>query len=296
MLNKEDFYKNIFIKIYDEIYMKLKNETTDIFLCGGASFKGNLSIRDKLRNSLLLEKNIRILYPEDLFIDMMNRDKNYDLLSLEKFLAHNSDYIFIVCESAGSLVELGAFTNNEQTVGKVIAIFDEKRRRDKSFIMLGPAKILRKQGNEHIIFYNDPEDLKKKVIKNLRQLNFNNKKFRTHKKPLDNLMGLYHYLIIVLYFYQKLELNDLKKSLIMLYEEKKYNVQDFETLFRPTLKLLYKNKFLVKTNIDGKSIYSLTNKGVNNALKYIHNSNINGRNRLFDSVRFDIMKYDYYSS
>ena len=64
-------------------------------------------------------------------MEILNKDKESDLLSLEKFLADNCDIICIICESAGSLVELGAFTNNDATVGKVIAVIEEKRKKIK---------------------------------------------------------------------------------------------------------------------------------------------------------------------
>ena len=69
-----------------------------------------------------------------MLIEVLNETKDADLLSYEQFLANNSHMIVIVCESAGSLVELGAFTNNEYTVDKVIASVDKKRTKDKSFI------------------------------------------------------------------------------------------------------------------------------------------------------------------
>lgn len=278
----------MFIKIYDLIYIKIKSESTNIFLCGGASNKRELSVRDTLRNGLKDDKRINILYPEDLFIEMMNRYKNYDLLSLEKMLANNSDYIIIVCESAGSLVELGAFTNHDETVSKVIAIIDEKRKRDKSFIMLGPVKVLKNQSDEHVIFYKDSLDLKRKVTKNIKTLNA--KKRNESKTPLDNITGLFNYLLIILYFFQKIELNILKSSLNNLYSEKHYNLEDFDTLFRPTLKLLYKNKLLEKTKVGKKTYYSLSEKGKEVALSSLYSTNIPRRNILFDKIRFDIMK------
>lgn len=282
------FYNQIFIKIYDLIYIKIKSESTNIFLCGGASNKRELSLRDTLRNGLKDDKRINILYPEDLFIEMMNRDKNYDLLSLEKMLANNSDYIIIVCESAGSLVELGAFTNHDETVSKVIAIIDEKRKRDKSFIMLGPVKVLKNQSDEHVIFYKDSLDLKKKVTKNIKTLNA--RKRNKSKTPLDNITGLFNYLLIILYFFQKIELSTLKSSLNNLYSEKHYNLKDFDTLFRPTLKLLYKNKLLEKTKVGEKTYYSLSEKGKEVAISSLYSTNIPRRNILFDKIRFDIMK------
>lgn len=54
---------------------------------------------------------------------------------------NNSHVICIICESAVSLVELEAFTNNNYTVNKVIAAVEKKREKDKSFNMLGPIKL-----------------------------------------------------------------------------------------------------------------------------------------------------------
>lgn len=292
---KSSFYENIFKKIYEEIFVKIRISSTDIFLCGGASTKNRLSNRDQLRKELTQNKNLSILYPEDLFIEMMNRDKNYDLLSLEKSLADNSDYIFIVCESPGSLVELGAFTNNENTVGKVVAIFDEKRKYDKSFIMLGPVKILKKQGSEHIIFYKDINDLRKKVDSSIYKLNQKNKLALHRKKSLSNLLGLYHFIMITLYYFKEIEVDKLIKGLHYLnnndVEDKEFNI-----LFRASLRLLYKNKLLKKTVVNSTAIYSLTEKGINEAIKEMYSLNIKGKNKLFDGIKFDILKHDYYFS
>jgi len=101
----DNFKKNI-VTIYDTIYKSSDNQYIDIFLCGGVSTKEKRSVRDSLRVRMEKNKKLRILYPEDLFNELMNIDRNYDLLSLEYFLAQNCDFIGIVCESPGSLVEL----------------------------------------------------------------------------------------------------------------------------------------------------------------------------------------------
>ena len=138
-------------EIYDEIYCKFREQYIVIFLCGGASTSKHKSLRDRVRVLLENEKKTfwnkpyKIFYPEDLLIEVLNKTKEADLLSYEQFLANNSHMIVIICESAGSLVELGAFTNNEYTVDKVVAAVDKRRVKDKSFIMLGPIKYLRKR-------------------------------------------------------------------------------------------------------------------------------------------------------
>jgi hypothetical protein len=299
LINKgQTFHKSTLLKIHDEIYNKMNQKYIDVFLCGGASSKQNISVRDKIREGLKGFGNIRVLYPEDLFIEMLNKDKDYDLLSLERFLADNCDIICIVCESAGSLVELGAFTNNDNTVDKVIALIQEQRKRQKSFIMLGPVKILRKKGKERVIFYNEQldginEKLKKAFEKNLKQ----SKDIKSGSyKPVNTLLGLYYFIALILYFFKKIDMEVLKTSLKTLFKEKGYGIEDFDTLFRPSLKLLYKDKFISSNIVEGKTLYNLTEKGyktVNNQLLKIDTK---GKNILYDSIRLGIIRYNYYRS
>ena len=98
-------------EIYNNIFCNIRHRNIDLFLCGAASTKEKKSNRDIIRSRLENNDNLSILYPEDMFMEMLNR-KKYDLLTLEKFLASNSDIILIVCESPGSFTELGAFVNN----------------------------------------------------------------------------------------------------------------------------------------------------------------------------------------
>lgn len=65
----------------------------------------------------------------------------------------NSHIIVIICESVGALVELGAFTNNEYTVNKVIAAADKRHIKDKSFIMQEPVKYLKRRDKLNFITY-----------------------------------------------------------------------------------------------------------------------------------------------
>ena len=85
-------------EIYNEIFCNIQHGNIDLFLCGAASTKEKTSYRDIIRGKLEDNANLSILYPEDMFMEMLNR-KKYDLLTLEKFLASNSDIILIVCES-----------------------------------------------------------------------------------------------------------------------------------------------------------------------------------------------------
>ena len=144
----------ICMEIYENIFSNIQQGNIDVFLCGGASGSETQSYRDKIRDILKDNKSISILYPEDLFTEMLNK-KKYDLLTLEKFLANNSDLIVIVCESPGSFAELGAFVNNEMTLKKVVVLLHINFKNTKSFIRQGPVEYVKKKNSNNVIFYDN---------------------------------------------------------------------------------------------------------------------------------------------
>ena len=129
-------------EIYNKIFCNIQHGNIDLFLCGAESTKEKTSYRDIIRSKLEDNANLSILYPEDMFMEMLNR-KKYDLLTLERFLASNSDVILIVCESPGSFTELGAFVNNSETLEKVVVLLQTKYKNSKSFIRQGPVEYVR---------------------------------------------------------------------------------------------------------------------------------------------------------
>ena len=143
----------LYSEIYHNVFSKIRKANVDLFLCGAASTREKTSYRDKLRDKLKQYNRISVLYPEDLFLEVLNR-KKYDLLTLEKFLANNCDYIVIVCESPGSFTELGAFVNNSDTVDKVIVLLQTKYKNAKSFIRQGPVQYIYSKNKNHVIYYN----------------------------------------------------------------------------------------------------------------------------------------------
>lgn len=298
MIANDKFYLDNLTRIYNDVYKKLNHQYVDVFLCGGASTNGSISIRDQIKEKMNKFKDIRILYPEDLFIEML-KDKEYNLLDLESFLAENSDVICIVCESAGSLVELGAFTNNKKTVGKVIALIEKRRKRQKSFIMLGPIKVLKSISKEKVLYYNSEEV--EKTTEKLQKL-FNKKRrsgILDHKslnnKSIDTLIGMYYFIPLLLYFHKHISSTKIIILLQLLLQREGYKVNNFDRLFRPSLKLLYKDKYIIKNIKNGESAYSLTEKGHDEMSRLLGGLRIENKDFLFDSIRFDIMRSKYYN-
>lgn len=195
---------NRLLEIYNDVFCELSKQYLTVFLCGGAYNKNNPSLRDRIKplleHSNRFNYRIRVFYPEELMIDILNGDKKKDLLSCEKILADNSDFIVIICESAGSLVELGAFVNNPDTINKTIVGIDNKRKRDKSFIMLGPVRYLENKGKGRIFYYSNIEkdDVKEiqRCIKNRGDIIIENRIMQ-----LNTIVGIHFYIQFLLYFY-----------------------------------------------------------------------------------------------
>ena len=211
---------DIVYEIYNKIFCNIQHGNIDLFLCGAASTKEKTSYRDIIRSKLEDNTNLSILYPEDMFMEMLNR-KKYDLLTLEKFLANNSDVILIVCESPGSFTELGAFVNNSETLEKVVILLQTKYKNAKSFIRQGPVEYVRMKNKNNIIYFNNNIDEAVEKIKKYLRNRFwylGYKRKEPKLKDLNLISGQYYFIILLLYFYQELNVKNLVTVLKNLYK------------------------------------------------------------------------------
>lgn len=296
-LSKET--KKTIEEIYDEIYCKFREQYIVLFLCGGASDSKHKSLRDRVRVLLENEKKTmknkpyKVFYPEDLLIEVLNKTKEADLLSYEQFLANNSHMIVIICESAGSLVELGAFTNNEYTVDKVVAAVDKRRVKDKSFIMLGPIKYLKKMNKLNVVEYGHNDmDFAKRLSKNLREKN----RFGVNKNSKINLttiVGMHYFIQLLLYFFKSLNSKELVEMIEYVFEKEKIEYADFKILLNAALKLLFQDKKIVKMVGDKYSSYELTRTGFVSMKLMIKDCTRTG---LCDRIRVQLMHNEFYKS
>lgn len=291
--------KNSLKEIYTNVFCGIEEQYIIVFLCGGASTKGKKSLRDKMRPMLENDKKkylgqlpIKVFYPEDLLIDVLNKTKNADLLSYEQFLADNSHIIAIICESAGSLVELGAFTNNEYTVNKVIAAVEKKRVKDKSFIMLGPIKYLKRKNKLSVVEYTSDEYMfARNLLKSIREKyskDGNNKKIR-----LDTIVGLSYFIQILLYYFKRINSKTLANMIQTVVETENMKIENFNLLFSAALKLLFYDKQIVKMANQRFAVYELTQSGHESIEKVISRCT---SHKICDMIRIKIMYYDLYKS
>lgn len=283
-------------EIYNEVFCNIQHGNNDLFLCGAASTKEKISYRDIIRSKLEDNSNLSILYPEDMFTEMLNR-KKYDLLTLEKFLANNSDIILIVCESPGSFTELGAFVNNSDTLEKVVILLQTKYKNTKSFIRLGPVEHVRMKNKNSIIYFNhnidEAIDKIKKYLKNrFRYLGYKRKESKI--KDLNLISGQYYFIILLLYFYQELSVKMLVDNLKKLYKMK-YNIEEFDIIYSSAIKRLFKEGLIKKEEPSEKVIqYKLTDKGYDFASLLLSYVSLENRTRAIDKIRLKIMYSQYY--
>lgn len=284
--------EEIALRIYKELFCHTCDTSIDIFLCGGAKTKSKVN-RDTVRRNL--EKYgflFNIFYPEDLFIELLNK-KEYDLLSLEKYLAENSDYIVIVCESMGSAAELGAFVNNVETISKVIVLQDLKFKNIKSFISEGPIKYLKKKYKNHVLYYkNDSKKIAsqlKNVLKKEKGCSDTNKCF----KDTDCISGQCNYILFLLYLFDSIE-----RTALLSYIDNVDKIKDSELskLYQSSLNRLF-NIGLVKTNIENKKNLELTKKGIEKVEYMIENNLlISNRKEILNDIRIKIMYNKFYKT
>ncbi|WP_394866489.1 retron St85 family effector protein [Paraclostridium bifermentans] len=282
-------YSDSIDRLYFDVYKKINREYIDVFLCGGVSTNKSY-IRDRVR--LELEKHkIRVLYPEDLFMNIMRTKKSMDLLSLENFLAENSDIICIIPESQGSLVELGAFSNNDKTLDKLFAVINQVYKGEKSFIMAGPIKYIAKNKDKDRIIFYDEKNLEK-LIKTLVS------KFRKYIKTstngelnLNTIVGQYYFIQLILYFTKELSRDRIDEVIRVIYIKEKYDEDTYNMIFSAAMGLLYKNRYIRKNMQDNKIL--LTDKGNLYVNQVLYSLNIRNKGKLYDWIRYGIMFSEY---
>jgi hypothetical protein len=140
-----------------------------IFLCGGSVSLRSKSLRKKfIRYSQTNLPKFRFILAETVVKDISEYSDPYffNIADFETFIADISDCLLIFPESPGSIAEIGFFSNNEETVKKVLAVTDMNRQHD-SFIYIGPIDKINSKSifKSVVIDYKKPdfEPIKKRL-------------------------------------------------------------------------------------------------------------------------------------
>lgn len=249
-LSKTDSY-HIAQIIRDDIYKPAYSFLTTVFLCGA-----DINMKDKIRYKIaeILKKEYwyDLIYPEDIFDELLYSSKSKDLLSLEGLLADSVDAVVIIPESPGSYTELGAFANDEKLRKKIICIVDEKYKKNKSFINQGPLKLI-KNANPFGLIFIDPSDVSRGVgILNasLKRM----KKASIKKSEKISLLQLENFLLPSIYLLEPVSKPTLVNLVTAATEDEKNSFQTTTT----ALTILIKKK-RIQLTAEG---YKLTRLGL----------------------------------
>lgn len=252
--------KEIAIKIREDIFKPANNFKTTIFLCGGA-----LSEKDNMRHKVSKElsnywyrHNFNLIYPEDIFDELLSSSKYGDLLSLEALLAESVDVIVLIPESPGSFAELGAFAHDERLRSKMICFVDDKYKKDKSFINQGPIKLVRNMHEGRIVYFNSEKP--DNGIKKLNSILLNVRKERADKTQKITLLQVSDFLLPAIYLLEPVRKNDLIEMVGYVMSNSNFSAQATNT----GLHTLNKEGYIERS----QKGYKLTSSGIKKFLQF----------------------------
>lgn len=246
--------KKLSLKIKEDVFKPVTTFKITIFLCGA-----DMNQKNKLRSKIatfLTEKWFSflydIIYPEDIFDELLYSSQSKDLLSLENLLAESVDAIILIPESPGSFAELGAFANNEKLRSKIICIIDQKYKKDKSFINQGPLKLIKNANKKGVLFI-DPLKIDDAIYK-LKSLLQKTKKSSGKLKDKITLLQLDNYLLPSIYLLEPVTKETLKDLVAVATEDESNSFQ-----LTTTALTILTNKRQVELTTEG---YKLTQLGL----------------------------------
>ncbi len=283
-------------QIYCDVFKNIKYKELDLFLCGGMSTRSKSSHRDILRKRIKAD-NINILYPEDLFMEMLNK-RQYDLLTMEEVLACNSDIIVIIPESPGSFAELGAFSQNKLIAKKLLVFQHNKFKRTRSFISQGPIDYMNRRYKGSVYYFNEDMNQTAAILNKILK-----KRFKLYNKyspdiifkDINQLTGILSFSLLLMFFYDNIKLQQFEKTLKNMYNEfcsdiDNNNEKDyFKIIYHAAVKLMLKRGLIEKKDISGVSYYSLSNKGYSKAKTLLDSVELDKRTYIINRIRLNIM-------
>lgn len=283
--------------VKEKIFIPRSQNKTSIFLCGADK---NNSKTGRSKMDFILSKYARheILYPEDLFDDLLAGQGKYSLLSLENILADSVDVILLFPESPGSFAELGAFSNNERLAKKLICISQKKYKSEKSFINYGPYRLIRNSKSGKVLHINyaelSEEETAKKIYRKVNSHISAIKKLHPVEKNETNILEAENFILPCIYLVSSVELLDLYH---LLESVSGADSSLCEIAVKSALSRLTARRLITKES----SGYKVTKTGVAYIhqaffLKYLDSARIevlNVENRTNASINYDRMSNAY---
>jgi hypothetical protein len=282
-------------KIVKELIFVPRSESkVTVFLCGGELLNQKYA-RAKMARVFSQYQRYELLYPEDLFDDLLAGQGQHNLLKLENILAESVDSIVLFPESPGSFAELGAFSNNEKLAKKMVVVANKKFKNDKSFINYGPNRLVKssKSGKVTHINYEHLTDKEEqhKIYRRINDFITNIRKIHPVIKNAANILEAEHFILPCIYLMDNVS-NKTLYNLMKLATDQDDLMCEIAT--RSALGRLAHKNFITKNS----SGYQVTNIGSDYVRKTFESTNLdrarvellNAENRRNSSVNYDRVK------
>lgn len=264
--------------IRDHIFVPSLSGITTVFLCG-ADLRDNKSGRSKMAKLFEKKRHYELIYPEDLFDDLLYGQGQHNLLLLENILADSVDSIVLLPESPGSFAELGAFASNKRLVNKLICVGQERYSKKKSFINYGPVRLIKmsKTGKVFNFVYDDidSEEKNTKIFKRINDAITNIKKKHPIKKGVANIMQTENFILPIVYLFDSITSMELYKLVEFATGQDK-KIAEIAT--RSSISRLIKKKYISRIAAG----YEITAIGIAQVRSKVEPSKL-------DIARFEIM-------
>jgi len=277
--------------IKEKIFIPQSAKKTSVFLCG-ADINDNEKGRSKMASVFEEHSQFELLYPEDLFDDLLAGQGQHSLMNLENILADSVDAILLLPESPGSFAELGAFSNKIELARKTIIISNKKFKNKKSFINYGPYRLIKASGTGKVIHinYDDLTDTENKIdiFRRIKTLITHIKKNHPVEKNVGNILETENFILPCIYIVDEIN-NVMLYQLIAHATNQNQNLCEIAT--KSALSRLISKRFITRTP-DG---YQTTVSGAQH-VRQIFNSKeldkarvelLNAENRKNSSIKYD---------
>ena len=202
-------HKSKLLNVITKLKEYFENESTNnndisIFLCGGNS--PSQSQYRRILGKEIIKKTSKysytVHYPEDIFTNLLVGPRRKDLMTLETLLGDSVRCIVILLQSAGTYTELGVFSSHPDLQNKLIVITENKYKKEKSFINLGPIRYLKTQTKSKLIYVDnfDISNIEKfsdSLLEKTREFELTPPKYDLLLNPVSSI---YLYLAIIYVF------------------------------------------------------------------------------------------------
>ncbi|KJG06322.1 hypothetical protein UB33_10180 [Photobacterium angustum] len=274
----DNHLKDIAEVIKSRIFVPLTAKKTTIFLCGGA-IDNKDNGRSKMATIFNEYSKYELLYPEDIFDDLLAGPGQHSLLHLENILADCVDAIVLFPESPGSFAEIGAFSNDPRLAQKLIVLSNKIYKSNKSFINYGPYRLIKESKTGAVFHINykelDSDVLGKKLYKKVSSRVSKIKKENPVKKDITNILEVEHFILPCIYLIDDSNFHTLTKLISFATgEDSKF----CEIAIKSSLGRLAAKRYISRTS-DG---YNVTPEGSS----YVRNT---FNNTALDKVRLEVL-------